>query len=91
MDINKISRKKAMALHLNQWDHIAKQLDARETRSKHILTRKRWLERQNNANYRNEYDRITGELSRTNLPVWDKLRLQQREEELKKLFSNGNI
>jgi hypothetical protein len=49
------------------------------------------LERQKNANFRNEYDRIRGELSRSALPHQSKVKLQNREKELERLFSRGNV
>jgi hypothetical protein len=45
--------------HLRQLEHAQRQLDARETKVnkvKHNMTRKNWMERQTDANYRNERD-----------------------------------
>ena len=77
-------------MRLRQLDHVSRQIDAREARTRHAKTRKQWLERQNRANYRNELDRVRGELSRTTVRH-DYDRLKRREEELKKLFSHGNV
>ena len=77
-------------LHLNQLEYAQRQIDARNSKTNHIMTRRKWLERQTNANYRNEYDRIRGELSQTRLGITDRRKLQKREEELKQLFSTGN-
>ena len=77
--------------HFRQLEHAAKQWEARETKTKNNNLRKQWLERQTNANYRNEYDRIRGELSNRKIPFRTKYVLQKREEDLKKLFSSGNV
>ena len=44
------------------WERLQKVLDASGTRSQNIQLRKKWIERQNLMNYRNEYDRLFGEL-----------------------------
>ena len=44
--------------HLKQVEHAARQWEARETRFLNANLRRQWLERQTNANYRNEFDRI---------------------------------
>lgn len=78
-------------MHLRQLEHLQRQLDARDTKTKSIMTRKNWLERQNNANYRNEYDRLRGELSHFRGPTTDKKKLQDRAAVLERLFSSGNV
>ena len=60
-------------------------------KSKNNTMRKDWLERQTNANYRNEYDRIRGELSHNKIPYRSMLQLQDREKHLKKLASSANL
>jgi len=54
--------------HLRQVEHASKQAEARDAKGKNNMMRKQWLERQTNANYRNEYDRIRGDLSRNKIP-----------------------
>jgi ABC-type phosphate transport system auxiliary subunit len=78
-------------MQLRQIEHMKRQLEARETLQSHTNTRRKWLERQKNANFRNEYDRIRGELSRSALPHQSKVKLQNREKELERLFSRGNV
>jgi hypothetical protein len=85
-----LTRSHVMNMHLRQLEHTARQLDARETKARHVATRVKWLERQKNANYRNEYDRVRGELSQSTLPHHSKVKLQNREKELERLFSRGN-
>jgi ribosomal protein L20 len=77
--------------HLRQVEHAAKQLEARETKVKNSNLRKLWLERQTNANYRNEYDRIRGELAHHKLNGRTLHGLRERQKELQKLFSSGNV
>ena len=76
---------------MRQLEHIARIMEARESKSKHIATRKQWMERQKNASYRNEYDRIRGELTHYKLGAVDRQKLQNREKELQMLFSSGNV
>ncbi len=77
--------------HVRQIEHAAKQWEAREMKTKNNNMRRKWLERQTNANYRNEYDRIRGELAHRKIPFETRDKLQKRETELKKLFSSGNV
>ncbi len=78
-------------MHLRQLEHMARQLDARQTKVRSIATRKKWLERANNASYRNEHDRIRGELSHFRGPTTDKKKLEDRASFLERLFSSGNV
>jgi hypothetical protein len=78
-------------MHLRQLEHLARQLDARETKVKSMATRRKWVERANNANYRNEHDRILGELAHFRGPTTDKKKLDDRVAHLKSLFSSGNV
>ena len=78
-------------MHLRQLEHVQRQLGARDTKTKSIMTRKNWLERQTNANYRNEYDRLRGEMEHNRLPFKQKYKLERRAEDLRKLFSSGNV
>jgi hypothetical protein len=78
-------------MHLRQLEHAQRQIDARETKVKHNATRKQWMERQTSANYRNEYDRIMGELSHWRGSTANKVKLQNRVRDLERLFSAGNV
>ncbi len=77
--------------HVRQLEHAAKQYEMRDMKTKNNNMRRQWLERQNNASYRNEYDRLRGDLSGYKIPFGSKQRLQKRAEELHKLFSSGNV
>ena len=87
----RFTRKGIEALHLRQLEHAQRQIDARETKVKHNATRKQWMERQKNANYRNEYDRIMGELSHWRGGTTDMFKLRSRARDLQRLFSAGNV
>ena len=91
MQVSRERMEKNQKRHLRQIEHAAKQHEAREMKSKNNTMRKEWLERQTNANYRNEYDRIRGELSHNKIPYRSMLQLQEREKHLKQLFSSANL
>ena len=77
--------------HLRQLEHAATQSEARDMKSKNNTMRRQWLERQTNANYRNEYDRIHGELSHNKIPYRSMMQLKQRNNELHRLFSSSSV
>jgi len=87
----RFSRKRIENMHLRQLEHVQRQLDARDTKTKSIMTRKNWLERQTNANYRNEYDRLRGEMGSRRIPFGNKYKLEKRADTLSRLFSSGNV
>ena len=77
--------------HLRQIEHAAKQWEAKESKVKNNHLRRQWLERQNNVNYRNELDRIRGEVAHRKITGKTIAGLEAREKELHKLFSLGNV
>ena len=77
--------------HLRQIEHASKQSEARDAKGKNNMMRKQWLERQTNANYRNEYDRIRGDLSRNKIKYRSMLQFQKREKDLQRLFSSSSV
>ena len=87
----RFSRKQIENMHLRQLEHVQRQLDARDTKTKSIMTRKNWLERQTNANYRNEYDRLRGEMGSSRIPFGDKEKLKNRVRNLQHLFSSSSV
>jgi len=91
MPVSRERMEKYQNRHLRQIEHAAKQHEGREMKSKNNMMRKEWLERQTNANYRNEYDRIRGELARNKIPYKSQLQLMQREKELQRLFSSSSV
>ena len=87
----RFSRNRIENMHLKQLEHAQRQLDARETKVKSLATRRKWMERQANANYRNEYDRIQGELSHYRGSTANMVKLKNRVRDLERLFSAGNV
>ena len=77
--------------HGRQTEHAAKQLELRDAKVKSTMMKKDWLERPNNANYRNEYDRIRGELSHPKLGAHSIRQFKEREADLARLFSSCNL
>ena len=86
-----VYRNKFSNMHLMQLKHLKNQLEAREIAQKSVTTRKNWLEREQNAAYRNEYDRLRNEMERSVLPAETKQKLKNRVEYLRGLFSKGNV
>ena len=70
--------------HLRQIQHLKKELEAIQTIKDFNLHRHKVLQLQKNKNYINEYQRILGELSQTNLPPDIKRRLDKRKKHLNK-------
>ena len=91
MPVSRGTMEKHQNRHIRQVEHAAKQWDRRASNVANSDNRSMWLERQNNANYRNEYDRIRGELSHNKIPYANRGQLQRRETELHRLFSSGNV
>ena len=77
--------------HGRQIEHAAKQVELRDAKVKSTTMRKDWPERQTNANYGNEYDRIRGELSHPKLGAYSIRQFKEREAYLARLFSSGNL
>ena len=91
MPVSRERMEKYQNRQIRQIEHAAKQWEAREAKSKNNSMRREWMERQTNANYRNEYDRIRGELSHSKIPHRTRTPLQQRQSDLQRLFSSGNV
>ena len=85
------SRKEIMKMRYRQLEHLARQMDARDIMARHANTRRQWLQRQNDSAYRQEYDRISNELSRNVVGEYNLHKLKAREIELKRLFSHCNV
>ena len=77
--------------HTRQVEHATKQWESRANKVANNVNRRQWIERQNNANYRNEYDRIRGERAHARLPFESMQRLRRRAAELERLSSLGNV
>ena len=73
--------------------HLKQDLEAYNNKLASIQMRKDILDKQNKANYQNEYENIRGILSHSSLPFQTIRRLRQRKEDLESLgaqaFSMG--
>ena len=88
--MTKLSKTAIQKLHLSQVEQLQRILDAKETKAKHLDTRRRWLQRQNNASCRFEHDRLTNVLAHSVVPNRTQERMKERIEELKTLCCKGN-
>ena len=91
MPVSRGPMEKYQNRHIRQVEHATKQWEARARKVANNNNRRNGPERQNNTDYRNEYDRIRGELSHYKIPYGSTMRLKKRREELKNLFSSGNV
>ena len=91
MPVSRERMEKYQNRHIRQIEHAAKQWEAREMKVKNNALRSRWLQQQTSANYRNEFNRIRAELSHSRIPYQTKAKLEKREGEFKRLFSQGNV
>jgi hypothetical protein len=83
--MDKTKLQQAIKNNLNYYEIVQKQLDAHQTKTASIQTRKKWLERQRVHNYQNEYDRIRGLIAQNIVKNASVYGLKQRATELKKL------
>ena len=79
MDLAKVTNR------LHHYKQLRALLEAHETKSGLIGLRNKWLKKQKQNNYQNEYERIRGELSNSVLKGESRTHLEKREEALKKL------
>ena len=91
MPLSRKEKEKYQNMQTRQVEHAAKQWEARENKVANNAKRRQWIERQNNVNYRNEYDRIRGELERGRIPFGSVMQLRRRAAELERLFSNAGV
>jgi hypothetical protein len=91
MPVSREKMEKYQNRHTRQIEHAARQWEAKANKVSNANNRRKFMERQNNANYRNEFDRVRGELSRYRIPFGSKPRLESRRKELESLFSSGNV
>ena len=71
--------------HLRQIQHLQKELDAVQTFKNYNIYRRRVLQQQKYNDYKNEYERILGELSKTKTPATVKRELRKRADALKQM------
>jgi hypothetical protein len=89
-----VSRKRMQQfqnMQMRQIEHAAKQWEARENKVKNNALRRKWIEQQDAHNYRVEYNRLLNDMEHRKLGATTKTQLQNRANDLKKLFSSGNV
>ena len=85
MDMHRINH--FSKLHLNQINHLKKQLEAREYLEKNIALRNKWVNNQNKLAYRQELDNIRRAME-SSISNRTKDQLRQRAGDMKKLLSS---
>ncbi len=86
MPVSRGTMEKYQNRHVRQEEHVAKQWEAGASKVANNTKRRQWLERQNNDKYRNEYDRLRGELSHYRIPHGSIPKVKNRRQELRKHF-----
>ena len=80
--------KRIQYMHLRQLQHLRKELKGVQTLGANNNYRLRRLKQQQNINYNNEYDRLMGELSQSNIPE-QITAIQARHKVFKKAFNEN--
>ena len=70
-------------MHLNQLNHLKKEMAGIEAISDYTSYRRRRAKQQKNMNIKNEYDRLIGELSQTNITARTRDRIERRKRDIK--------
>ena len=84
---NKMYKKYDNIHYLQQ---LKKENEFRETKGKNISYRRKMLERQKIANYKNELDRVNGLISQSIMKGVTHDQLDKRKQELKNMIENIN-
>ena len=91
MPVSRKEMEKHQNMHTRQVERATKQWEARVNKVSNNKKRKAWIERQNNANYRNEYDRLRNELQHARIPFGNVHQLRYRARQLERLLSNPGV
>ena len=78
MPVSRGTMDKYQNMQIRQVEHATKQWEARANKVANNNNRRQWIERQNNVNYRNEYDRLRGELAHARIRFGSIQRLRRR-------------
>jgi hypothetical protein len=78
-------------MHTRQVEHATKQWEAIENKVANNKTRKEWIERQNNVNYRYHDDKLRNQLQHARVPFGNIHQLRRRVAELQRFFSNAGV
>ena len=76
-------------MHLNQLNHLKKEMQGIETICDYASYRRRRAKQQKNMNIKNEYDRLIGELSQTNITAGTRDRSERRKREIKAAYQGS--
>ena len=80
---------KAIQNRMKYYKDLKDKLEIHQTKVSSLALRNQWLRDQKIANYQNEYDRIRGELSKSNLQGKTVEMLKKRKDMLEKLGSKA--
>ncbi len=74
--VSRGTMKKYQTRHIRQVEHAIEQHEVWANKVANKSDRRKWLERQNSTNYRNDYDRVRGEFSHYKTPCGSPARLK---------------
>ena len=76
-------------MQLNQLNHLKKEMQGIEAISEYTSYRRRRAKQQKNMNIKNEYDRLIGELSQTNIAAGTRDRIERRKRDIKAAYQGS--
>ena len=91
MPVSRKEMEKHQNMQIRQVEHATKQWEARENKVANNQRRREWIERQNNANYRNPYDGLRYELEHARIPFGNAELRRRRVAYFQRLFSNAGV
>ena len=76
---------KHIASKIKYFENLKKQLDFHSTKASSIALRTKWLQKQKQMNYNNEYDRIRGVMEQDNVKEATVENLKRRRKEIENI------
>ena len=76
---------KHIASKIKYFENLKKQLDFQSTKASSIALRTKWLQKQKQMNYNNEYDRIRGIMEQNNVKEATVENLKRRRKEIENM------
>ena len=76
-------------MQLNQLNHLKKEMQGIKAISDYTSYRRRRAKQQKNMHIKNEYDRLIGELSQTNITTQTKDRIERRKRDIKATYQGS--
>ena len=80
---------KHIASKIKYFENLKKQLDFHSTKASSIDIRRKWLQKQKQMNYNNEYDRIRGIMEQNNVKEATVENLRRRRKEINDMAFTG--